>query len=168
MKPHFISVAALWFCFRLPSLMTTSTSTSTGTYTITLNEPWFDLVRNGTKTYEGRCYWNQTRLYKKGDQLRVVRLVKKGVHSTTDAAAASNVNDAYLIEIEDILLFATFRQALEALGLKETLPGIATLEEGVQVYLQFYRLETQLAHGVCMLKVKRIHPTLPLTTTKEK
>jgi ASC-1-like (ASCH) protein len=107
---------------------------------ITVNSPWFEYAKNGTKIYEGRCFWNNTVKYKVGDILNI--------HHHTDETC-----QPFSAVVEEILKFPTFEHALKSLSLDVVLPGVKSVEEGVKIYLQYYSLESQIQHGVCMIKI---------------
>jgi ASC-1-like (ASCH) protein len=109
-------------------------------WNITLNSPWFEHVKNGSKIYEGRCNWKQASQYKVGDFLNVK-------HHTDSS------KQEYIVKIVNIYKFDTFKTALSELTLSEVLPGIQTIEEGVNIYLRYYKLTTQLENGILMLEL---------------
>lgn len=109
---------------------------------ITLNDPWFDLVKTGQKKYEGRCFWKWALGYNIGDTLRI--------------SSATRDVEPFSVRIDDILRFKTFEEALSILGLDDTLPGVASIQEGVDIYYKFVSLKTQQTHGVCMIKVSAL------------
>ena len=112
-------------------------------YHITLNDPWFDYVKSGVKKYEGRCYWKSVLKYQINDELKIS-------HHTDPS------KESYTVKIKNILVYPTFEEALKTLPLEEVLPGVSTIEEGMDIYLKFVRLETQLNYGVCMIEVEPI------------
>lgn len=112
-------------------------------WNITLNSPWFEHIKNGNKIYEGRCNWKQAAQYKIGDILNIN-------HHTNP------LEPGYTVKIINIHKFATFQTALSKLGLSKVLPGIQTIEEGIEIYLQYYKLTTQIENGILMIEVKII------------
>lgn len=108
---------------------------------ITLNSPWFELVKAGLKKYEGRRKTAKILTLHKGDILTV--------HHHTD-----NTLTPFHIIVEDVLEFPTFKDALEALPLQEVLPiEDITVEKGVQIYYKYVSQVTQEKDGVVMIKV---------------
>lgn len=100
----------------------------------TLNDPWFDYVKNGNKIYEGRRYIYKLSLLTPGD----IILFKHHINN--------NIKPFYK-KIKQIYLFTTCEEALKHLPINEILPGIKTIEEGVKIYLKYVSLETQLKDG---------------------
>jgi ASC-1-like (ASCH) protein len=113
----------------------------TTVWPITLNDPWFDAMKQGTKKYEGRCNWKQAAQYQVGDML--------AVSHHTDKARPS-----FRLAIQAIHKFDTFEQALTVLPLQDVLPGVATVQEGVEIYKRDVSLATQQAQGVLLLEMK--------------
>lgn len=109
--------------------------------TISLNNPWFDLVREGKKTYEGRRRTPQTKALKIGQTLTVK-------HYTDE-------RDTFQVVVEGLLYFDTFEEALLDLDINKVLPvpGI-TVAKGVDVYKQYVSLDTQNKDGVVMIKIR--------------
>jgi ASC-1-like (ASCH) protein len=118
--------------------------TNSSQIVLSLNSPWYEFVKDGTKTFEGRSL-----------KLDKIKNLKVGdiiffKHHTIES------NPEFSVKIVAIHKFTTFREALEILGLDNTLPGIGNVEEGVEIYHKFYKEETQLAYGVVMLEIKRL------------
>ena len=96
-------------------------------HTIHLNDPWFGLVRDGAKRFEGRRRTPWTDGVRVGDVLEVRHF--------TDAAAAP-----FRARVAELSHFRTFEDALVALGPADVLPihGI-TVDAGVEIYQRIYR-----------------------------
>lgn len=117
------------------------------TFKITVNDPWFTFIKSGSKKYEGRCYWKSVLNYKVGDILII--------HHHTDSTV-----EPLQVKIISLLLFKTFEEALQKLPIEEILPDIKSIEEGINIYLKFYSLETQYKYGVCMIEIATIDKTI--------
>lgn len=109
-----------------------------------LNSPWYELVRDGKKIYEGRCKLKSLEKYKIGDIIEI-----------------SHHNDNnlpnYKVVIKDILFFPTFENALLTLPIHDILPlEDITVEKGVEIYKKFIPLSTQIQNGVAMIKIERV------------
>ena len=112
------------------------------TLNITLNSPWYELMKDGKKIYEGRRATEKIKNMKVGDILKVEHHVDKTLPS-------------FYIEIIDKLYFKTFEEALNELNIHEVLPiPDINVAQGVEIYKKYVSLETQLKDGVVMLKVK--------------
>lgn len=111
------------------------------TWHITLNEPWFEYMKLGIKKYEGRCNWKDSAKYKIGDILHI------GHHTEP-------LEQSFDVEIVEIVHYNTFETALINMGMTEILPNVETIEEGINIYLSYVKLSTQLANGIIMFKIK--------------
>jgi len=111
---------------------------------IYLISPWFELVKEGKKIYEGRRNTETIRNIGIDDILEVKHYVNKELAS-------------YHIIVEDKLYYKTFEEALQSLDITKVLPlENITIEQGVEIYKKYVSLATQEKDGVCMLKIKII------------
>lgn len=111
-------------------------------HTIRLNDPWFDYIKTGQKKYEGRCFWKSVLNYKIGDTLKVMH------HQNPEM-------EPFYVKIVNIVRFKTFEEALSTMNIEEILPGVQTVQEGVEIYYKFVSLQTQLIYGVCMIEMHK-------------
>jgi len=111
------------------------------THSLKLNSPWYEYVDQASKTFEGRRADN-SRKYKIGDYIRFTHYI--------DASRPS-----FLVKIIGLLFFPDFRAALNTLGLERVLPGVRSMDEGIEIYSKFVSRETQQKVGVCMIQVQR-------------
>lgn len=108
---------------------------------LTLNDPWFDLVRTGKKLYEGRRRTPKVSLIQPGEILTIA-------HHTDKARIP------FSVKVEETLEFASFEAALTALPIEQVLPvPDITIAQGVEIYKKFVSIPTQERDGVVMLKV---------------
>lgn len=112
-------------------------------WNITLNSPWYEYVRDGYKKYEGRCDWKQVKEYVVGDLINVS-------HHT------DSTREQYQIQIVKIHKYKNFEEGLRNLNLNQVLPGVQTVEEGIEIYKKYYKLSTQNEHGICMIEILKI------------
>lgn len=109
-------------------------------YSEHLYEPWFSLISLGIKTVEGRKNTGRFKEMKKGDIIEwknsdfgerkiLTRIVGKGEYKT-------------------------FKEYLEAEGLKKCLPSISTIENGVNVYYRYYKKEEEAEFGVVAIRLE--------------
>jgi ASC-1-like (ASCH) protein len=109
-----------------------------------LNSPWFELVKDGKKIYEGRRKLPYITKYKIGDIINFS-------HNNNTNIKSFNVI------IEDILEYSTFEDALNVLPLQQVLPiDNITIEQGIEIYKKYVSLTTQLNDGIIMLKIRKI------------
>ena len=112
-------------------------------HNMSVNEPWFSYIKNGTKKYEGRCYRGKTLLVQKGDLIAFQR------HPLQD-----HDNETVLKTVVKVHLFPTFEDALKTMPIGEILPGVQDVATGVLVYYKYVSKETQQTHGVCMIELQ--------------
>ncbi|XP_057849594.2 uncharacterized protein LOC131060393 isoform X3 [Cryptomeria japonica] len=105
---------------------------------IDVQEPFFTQLKNGQKTVEGRCALGNYKRILPGDLLLV--------------------NRCLLLTVQAVNWYNSFYQMIEAESIEKVLPGIETIEEGVQVYRQFYSEEKEKSGGVLAIAVVRSLP----------
>jgi ASC-1-like (ASCH) protein len=110
-----------------------------------LNSPWFELVKQGKKIYEGRRNTLKVR------EICIIGNIITIKHFT-DAT-----QEPYQVIIEDFKHFSTFEDALRELDINEILPlENITVEKGVLIYQKYVSLKTQNEDGTVMIKIKVI------------
>ena len=111
---------------------------------ITLNSPWFELVQEGKKLYEGRRRTEKIKIICVDDIL----VIK---HHT------DSKRPEFEVKVVQIIEFPTFEDALKKLPINEILPlDEMSVEKGVEVYQQYVSLKTQINDGVTLFKVSLI------------
>lgn len=111
-----------------------------------LSKEWFYHVKNGTKIYEGRRWWDGDAVKKGTKHLKVGDIVMFR-HNDDE-------KESFEKKIKAIHLFSSFEEALNELPLSGVLPGIKTVQEGVEIYSRYISIETQKRDGVCMLELE--------------
>lgn len=109
---------------------------------MSLNDPWFSFVKDGTKKYEGRVKRQNIMNLKPGD---VIEFKHHTNHQKTQP---------FQRRVVKLLPFSTFEEALTTLPLAEVLPGVKTVQEGIDIYLKFVSLSTQKEHGIVMIQLE--------------
>ena len=111
---------------------------------LTLNSPWYELVRDGKKCYEGR------RALPSILSLAVGEIISISHH--TDASIPN-----FEVVVTSLARYKTFEEALTHLPLDEVLPvPEMTVEEGVKIYQKYVSLATQKRDGVVLIGLKVI------------
>lgn len=112
-------------------------------WSMSLSDPWFDHVKNGTKKFEGRRFYKNLLHFQPNDFI-IFR-------------PSNGNNEICIKKIFQIHKFATFEVALahyNRLGrMNEILPGIDTIEQGVKIYFKYVSLATQIKDGVCLIEL---------------
>ncbi|TXG72785.1 hypothetical protein EZV62_001364 [Acer yangbiense] len=97
-----------------------------------VQEHFFSLIKDGVKTVEGRC--------------------AVGDYNRIGSGATILLNKCMLLEVQ----YALFSEMLEAESLEKVLPGVQTIEEGVQIYRKFYVEEKERSNGVLAICVSKM------------
>jgi|SRR3989344_4615940 len=103
-------------------------------------EPYFSFVKNGQKTVEGRV--------KKGKYARI----KPGDHIVVHNELET---DKVEVVVKRITSYRTIKEMLESENIKNLLPGVRTVEGGIEVYRKFYTPEQEKEFGVVAIEVGR-------------
>lgn len=102
----------------------------------TLSDPYYDHVKSGIKTVEGRLNndkWSKDKL-KEGD---IIIFRRKNDDDTI------NESDRVKVQVEFIHPYDNVEEMLRAERLKYTLPGVKTIKEGVKIYTDIYDKDTK-------------------------
>ena len=105
---------------------------------INVSEPWFTFMKKGKKRIEGRLNKGTFSELKKGDIIQF-----------------NNNDNNFKVKITGIKHYNTFHEYLTMEGLKRTLPGIKTIEEGVNIYYKYYTKEMENQYKILAIYVKR-------------
>ncbi|ONI29469.1 hypothetical protein PRUPE_1G199500 [Prunus persica] len=148
-----------------------------------VQEPFFSQLKDGLKTIEGRCALGNCSRYDDSSIMHIpVRLYewgfllskkKKGLGDLDHSAVLSQYltkeeffrridsgslilfNKCLLFEVQDIRSYSSFSEMMEAEGLSKVLPGVETIEQGVQIYRKFYTEEKERSNGVLAICVSK-------------
>lgn len=107
------------------------------TFNIHCEDPWFSLIRQGIKPVEGR---KATHSYKKimaGDQILFM-----------------NGTDSFKVLVEEVRQYPSLETYFEDVTLEKALPGIKTIEEGLETYYQWSSKEQIDRYGFLGIFVK--------------
>lgn len=115
-------------------------------YTANLSEPWFSLVADGKKIIEGRPYRGKWAQMKPGDIIRI--------------ESESKQKASFDVSIVITKRYPSFREMLTREALSQVLPGVETVDKGVDVYEQMYTdsdVRKDIAeHGVVAISISLI------------
>ncbi|KAK6914524.1 ASCH domain [Dillenia turbinata] len=100
-----------------------------------VQEPFFSMLKDGVKTVEGRC--------------------AVGKYSRISSGASILFNKCLVLCVQDVHWYASFSEMLKAESLAKVLPGVKTVEEGVQIYWKFYTEEQERSKGVLAISVAK-------------
>ncbi|KAE9600409.1 putative PUA-like domain-containing protein [Lupinus albus] len=101
-----------------------------------VQEPFFSQLKDGLKTIEGRCATSKYSRIELGDLILI--------------------NKSMVFEVQGIRQYPTFSDMLEAERMEKVLPGVESVEEGLEVYRRFYTEEKELENGVLAIIISKV------------
>lgn len=104
-------------------------------YEKNLSEPWFSLIKLKMKSVEGRLNKGDFANMKVGDSI-IFTNVELGFERK------------FKVEIKNIVNYETFYEYLEHETLEKCLPGVDTMEEGLNVYYKYYSQEDEMKYKI--------------------
>ncbi|MFA6916126.1 MAG: ASCH domain-containing protein [Parachlamydiales bacterium] len=99
-------------------------------FTIHCEDPWFSYIRQGIKPVEGRKNTHSYRKIKVGDQIKFI-----------------NGTDSFIANVTEIREYSSLEKYLEDVTLEKALPGVETIEEGLNIYYQWSTEEKIKQYG---------------------
>lgn len=105
---------------------------------IDVSEPWYGLIASGSKTVEGRKNKGLFKDLKVGQHVYIM----------------SPIGHQCVVRVVAKRTYRTFQDYLEHEGLRQCLPNIETISDGVNVYRQWYSAEDEIAYGVVAIEMK--------------
>lgn len=100
---------------------------------ISIQEPWFKHIINGEKSIEGRLCKGKFQKLKVGNILCINGLV--------------------LYKVTAIRKYCLFEDMLQKEGIDRVLPGVTSIQEGCDIYHQFYKKEEEDKYGVLAIEL---------------
>jgi len=89
-------------------------------HTMHCQDPWFTKIKEGIKPVEGR----------KGKE--IFRRIKPG-----DTIQFTNGSESFNAKVSKVDTFSNVEEYLEKVGVEKALPGIKSIEEGLEIYYQW-------------------------------
>lgn len=108
-------------------------------FNIHCDDPWFSYIRQGIKPVEGR---KKTHSYKK---------IKVG-----DYINFSNGKESFKALVTDIREYESIEQYFADVTLKKALPGITSIEEGLNIYYEWTPEEKIKQYGFLGIFIKPV------------
>lgn len=104
-------------------------------------EPYFTFLKNGQKTIEGR--------------------LRKGKYTKIQPGDILEVNDENETEKIEVLVkrvsyYRSIKEMLTSEPLKKLLPDVDTIDQGINVYREFYSPEEEQQFGMVVIEVEKI------------
>lgn len=109
---------------------------------MSLADPWFNLVKSGQKTIEGRLKKDKFVTIKPNDNWVVFNHDK---------------SEHFFIRVNEVISYNSFEEYLSQEGLKRTLPNVRSIEEGVEIYRQYYSEEQEMTYGIIAIGLSVNH-----------
>jgi ASC-1-like (ASCH) protein len=103
--------------------------------------PWYIHIKEGRKTVEGRPKRNTFAQMKVGQFVKIFN---------------KELNESFCVKITKITEHKTFEDMIRSNGIDNVLPGIRNIDEGIQVYMQYYNKEIESEFGVVGIHVSLI------------
>ena len=105
-----------------------------------LSQPWFDLIRTGRKTHEGRInegFWKNLEV--------------------SDVFYFFNDENSFLVKVIEKILYPSFKDGIENLGLENVLPSCfdnkLTIDQSIdEVYYKYFSQDQEIQHGIVFFK----------------
>lgn len=104
----------------------------------TVKEEYFNYIKSGKKTVEGRINTGKFATFKKGDRLKFL-----------------TSNETITCEILDVNKYENFKDMLTVEGVRNCLPNVSSVPKGVQKYHQIPNYKERAREfGVLAIKIK--------------
>ncbi|QKF93479.1 ASCh domain-containing protein [Fadolivirus algeromassiliense] len=110
---------------------------------ISVQEPWFSYIRDGIKKIEGRLNKGLFASFKVGDVV---------IWFTFDKNTRQRKE--FKTKIIKINKYKTFEEMISTEGLQNILPGIKTIQDGIEIYRQWYNEQVERQFGVVGIVVE--------------
>ncbi|KAL6208485.1 hypothetical protein ACLB2K_019434 [Fragaria x ananassa] len=65
-------------------------------------------------------------------------------------------NKCLIVEVKEVQSYGSFSDMFKAESLQKVLPGVITIEEGLQVYRRFYTEEIERSNGVIAICIEEL------------
>ena len=110
------------------------------THKMNVQQPWFDLMKQGKKTVEGRLNRGKFK------SLQIGNIIEW-----------TNKQHTFKLKIVGIRKYKTFKEMLEKEGLGKVLPTKNNIKDGIAVYRQFYSEKDEIENGVLAIEFNKIY-----------
>jgi ASC-1-like (ASCH) protein len=102
-----------------------------------VQQKYYDFIKSGKKTIEGRLAKDKYRLVKVGDEIVFENDTKEELRK----------------KVVGLYVFSTFRDAFQMLDYRLAIPDAQSIDEAVAIYEQFYTLEEQKTNNVIFIQL---------------
>lgn len=108
-------------------------------FNIHCKDPWFSYIRQGIKPVEGRKNTHTYKKIKVGDQINFI-----------------NGKESFIANVTEIREYNSIEDYLHDVTLEKALPGVKTIEEGLNIYYQWSTEEKIRQYGFLALFIKLV------------
>ncbi len=112
-------------------------------HTLKLMPKYFDMIENGTKTFEGRLYDEKRKLFIIGDE---IKFIKEPEHKKSVSA-----------KIKNIFLFKDFEEMADEIDKAKLGFANSSNEEMISTYYSIYEREKVEKYGVAIFEIELLH-----------
>lgn len=99
-------------------------------------EPWFSLIKQSLKTVDARP--------KKGEFAKLKK---------DDIIVWNNKNDKFTAKVTNVKKYESFEEMLNAEKLNNVIPYAKTVNDGVNIYRQYYSKEDEKKYGILAVRM---------------
>ena len=108
---------------------------------LSLRQEYFDAIKSGLKTVEGRLYTSK------------FKDLQPGMHISS---TCTTTHETIMYTIESLHVYTNFKDMLIHEGLHAMLPGVTSIEKGVELYESFPGYKDQVEQfGALAIKIKK-------------
>jgi len=111
-----------------------------------VSEPWFSLIQAGTKSVEGRLAKSRFAEIRAGE---IIRWTNEDLKNNDGKPLLREV----ITRVSAVVYYPDFEKYLAAERLKNCLPGIRTIKDGVATYHKFYPKEERQKYKVMAIQL---------------
>ncbi|KAL7106214.1 hypothetical protein ACP275_07G098100 [Erythranthe tilingii] len=127
-----------------------------------VQEPFFSQLNDGFKTVEGRvttrakCMVVNMRNPQECHNLTfILEYSFFFIRTEIQSGHLLLFNKCLILEVQDVRYYTSFHDMLQMESLAKVLPGVPSIEEGVQIYRNFYSEEKERSNGVIAICVTK-------------
>ena len=111
-----------------------------------VSEPWFSLIQAGTKSVEGRLAKSRFAEIQPGE---IIRWTNEEQKTKSGKPQLREV----MTRVNAVVYYPDFEKYLATERLKNCLPGVRTIKDGVAVYHKFYPKEERQKYKVMAIRL---------------
>lgn len=114
-----------------------------------VSEPWFSLIQAGTKSVEGRLAKSRFAEIRAGE---IIRWTNEEQKTKSGKPQMREV----MTRVNAVVYYPDFEKYLSTERLKNCLPGVRTIKDGVAVYHKFYPKDERQKYKVMAIRLDLI------------